>query len=356
MEYKFDTGLFPNRKIDLTRFSNEIRADQRIIPGLMTCAYYETGVVLLFKCALNVNEVLALESIVFAHSGEPLPPVLAPTTDDHRPRVVTEKPDFPKMTVATHDWTDPTTWYTESNRALNELAVDAGDHKTFVLANQNVIDTFHGLGWQEDFLKDALGNSYRVSVTVNGAVKYEKDPHNNVGDFVVDYVNGRITFYSAMSGAAVRVTYHYATTSGFILRPPPGKTLVMDIVETQFAEDVQMNDSIVFQPYGVVDYFAPQLVAAGYLPSGFVIPLGDPLCYKTMTDIMADSLKSYPPYPALGKGNWRGTPNASYVFDWDYISATNLYGAMGMFVRVSLQHDVPFDGWFCTTTFYCKVT
>jgi hypothetical protein len=184
----------------------------------------------------------------------------APKTTDGRPRLASEKSDKTKVTLYSHDWTDPTTWRTSAVRVVNEVAEDSGDHTTYDLANPNVIDTYHGKISQEDFLRDANGNSYRVAVTVDDVAVVEQDPHFGTGgDFTVNYEEGKIVFLSAQAeDAEVKVTYHHATNSLFVIAPKPGTRLNIDFAECQFSGDIEITDSIHFQPYGFVDAFAPQ--------------------------------------------------------------------------------------------------
>jgi hypothetical protein len=124
------------------------------------------------------------------------------------------------------------------------------------------------------------------------------------------------------------------------------------MAEAQFAIDTEMNDSIVFQPRGKVDVFAPQLVNNPY-PSGTIIPLENPTIYKAYSDFLNDAIKVYPVSKALGGGNWRATPIEMAVFNWDYVSSTEFRSDYGMEVQLRLQHDVPMSGWYATVTFYC---
>lgn len=282
---------------------------------------------------------------------------MPPSTADGRPLLATSKADVAKKNFFTHDWTDPTTWYEQSVRVTNEVATDSGDHLTYNLAHVNVIDSYHGKLYQEDWLKSAAGATLRVAVTVNDVAKTEQDPHFGTGgDFTVNYALGKIVFLSALAAEdVVKVTYSYATNSRFTIKPDAGKTLMIDFAEVQFSADVQLTDTIKFQPYGYVDVFAPQYLQANggpYAP-GTLIPLGNPLIYKSMTDFQAEATRAYPTYPALGGNGWRGTPLPVVVLDWDYVSATVLRSDYGMEIRVFLEHDTPFNGWYGTATFYC---
>lgn len=274
-------------------------------------------------------------------------------------RVASTKPDSAKVTFYTHDWSDPTTWYEGSTRVVNEAAVNL-TLAIWQLAHVNVIDSYHGLITQEDFLKDKEGFSLRVSATVNGVAKIENDPyylpalHN---DFSVNYTTGQIVFNAPLlPGDVVLVTYHYAGNSVFTIAPAAGRNIEINTTECQFSLDVDPQDSVIFQPYGFVDIFAPQLMTTngGKIPPGTKIPLGNPLVYKTLCDFQNDAMKSYPAYPAMGSaGNWRAAQQPIQVFNWDYVGMTVLRSAYGMEIRISLQHDNPFKGWFASATLYC---
>ena len=273
--------------------------------------------------------------------------------------VLMEKPTSTSVTLFSHDWTDKTTWRQAAPRVVDEVATDSGNHTTYTLAHADVIDNYHGKMTGEDYLKDADGHSLRVVVKVNDVVKVEQDPHLATGgDYTVDYDQGHITFLAALDpDDVVEVNYLYATTSVFTVAPSPGKTLVVDFVEVQFSADIDLTDGVVFQPYGYVIAFAPQLAQSngGPYPDLLKIPFGDPLIYKTMTDYQNDAVRAYPKSPALGGTGWRGATQEILVMDWDYLRAKPLLSSAGMELRIFLQHDVPFGGWYATATFYCAV-
>lgn len=280
-----------------------------------------------------------------------MPIHFAVETSDGRPRFAIEKGDATKKTFYSHDWSDKTTWYQESVRVVDEVATDSGDHTTYNLAHNYVIDTFHGKLCQEDFLLDGDSNSYRVTVKVDDVEQDEVDPHTGTGDYTVTYAgasNGAIVFEQALAGTeTVKVTYHYSpTTSGnstFTVAPSDGKCLHIDLVECQFPSDLVINDTMRYQVYGWVDVFAPQLTPDPY-PSQTLIPLGNPLVFKTMNDYFADSNGAHVSYPALSASNWRGTSVTTYILQWNYVRSTVLHIEYGMELRMSLDHDTPMGG------------
>ena len=313
-----------------------------------------------FRAELTEGEQDILAGLIAAHSGIPLPPVAQPVvlagpqTADRKPRIALEKTDASKKNFFSHDWTDPTSWTPAAVRVVDEVASPDENCLNYACSHANIIDTYHGKLWGEDSMRNAAGQSFRVAVKVNGVPKVEQDPHFGAGgDYWVDYELGKVVFLSARAqGDVVTVTYHYATSSVFIVKPDPGKLLSITFAEVQFSDDVILTDTIVFQPYGLVNAFAPHLVAAGAVPSGTLIPLGAPAKYKTMRDYQTEAVKSYPMYPPLGGNGWRGMPRGVLPMDWDYVSTTKLDPRAGMEVRLFLEHDTPFGGTYATCSFY----
>lgn len=283
---------------------------------------------------------------------------LSPRLPDGRARISSEKTSLSTVTFYSHNWCDKTTWYEKSVRAVNEAATNSGDNLTYTLAHKFVIDSYHAKYTNEDYIKDADGYSYRVSVSVDGYSKTEQDPHYGAGGhFTVNYVDGYIIFLSAQNPAStVNVTYHYATNSIFTIKPAIGKAIRLGQAEAQFSDDVIINDSVLFQPYGFVEAFAPQYCTTngGPYPPGTKIPLGSPLVYKSIQDYLNDSKKSYPTYPAIGGDGWRGMQRPSIILDWEYEGDKVLRYDQGMEIRVYLQHDAVFSGNYGTVTFYCR--
>lgn len=282
---------------------------------------------------------------------------LSPKAADGSPITASVKPDRPKLTFISHNFCDRTTWFGQSTRVVDEVATDDGDHQNYTVAHGPMIDLYHGRVTFEDFKKDALGNSYRVVVKVDDVVKSEQDPHYaSGGDFTVDYVTHKVHFLTPLVGTeVVKVTYHYAGGSVYVIQPVAGKLLIIDRVEVQFAIDIVLKDTFLFQAYGLVDVFAPQLMGPPWnIPSGTKIPLGDPLMYKTFLDLLNDSNSSYPAYPAFGGDNWRALPKTSYLFTWQYeVGVTVLNPDYGMEIRVWMEHDEPCEGAFGVASVYC---
>jgi hypothetical protein len=354
------TAAFPNHAVNSTTLTQEIMASA-IITALDHIDTHDDSCDIWFKDSLSSGDKSILDTVVSNHQGIPTPkPVqsmqvvgVTPTAEGRLPTAAA-KPVAPKLTFISPNWCDKTTWYAGSARVVGETATAQPDHTSYSLAHPFVIDTYHGKITFEDVLKDSLGNSYRPRVSVNGVVKTEQDPHfASGGDYTINYTTGEITFLAALQPTdVVTATYYYAQSSCFVLAPKAGYRLLIGTVEVQFSDDVSLNDSIVFQAYGLVDVFAPLLMPG--VPSGTKIPIGDPLTYKNFADLLNDSNGAYPAYPALGGSNWRALKKAAYLFVWDYtVGLTALESQYGMEIRVCMQHDAPCGGTYGVATFYC---
>lgn len=279
-----------------------------------------------------------------------------PRTDDGKEVVTVWPTEGSKITFYTPNWADRTTWFYRAERVVDEEAIcdDPGTYTTYSVSHQNLIDAYHGKISGEDFLTDAQGNTYRVTVKVDDVEAVERDPHYGTGgDYTIDYVAGTITFLSALEETnIITVTYHYENGSEWVLAPEPGKVLKIRKVEVQFSQDLVLTDSILFQPYGPVEIWAPSLVDNPY-PAGTMLPLGNPDVLKTINDYINDANGAFPSIPAIGGDGWRGTQVPTHIFQWDYQTVTDVRSSLGVEVRIKLQHDAPFGGSCTTATFYC---
>jgi hypothetical protein len=244
-----------------------------------------------------------------------------------------------RKTFITGNWCDKTTWYQKSVRVVDEVAdcTNPPTYTIYAVDHTFLIDTYHGKISQEDFLKDASQNSFRVVVKVNDVAKTEQDPHTaSGGDYTVNYATGVITFLSALTDTdVVKVTYHYQNGSEYTIKPDAGKKLKIRTAEVQFTKDITITDTVKFQLY-----------VAGN-------PYGDPVVYKTLMDYINEANGAYPEIASMGTGNWRGIPQGVVTFPWNYLAMTELKSSIAMEIRIKLDHEIPFTGTCATATFYC---
>ena len=258
-----------------------------------------------------------------------------------------------EVIYATHNFCDPTTWYSESERATDEVLSDSGDGLSFNSAHANWVDMTHGKVMDEEAiaLENEPGHLYGVAVTVDDVEQAQRAPFAaSGGDYDVDYAAGTVTFFSA-PGGAVKASYSYEAGSVWVMRPTPGKQLKIEQAEAQFSENIVMNDTIRFGAWGVADYFAPQYVPDP-IPSGTLIELQFTR-YQRLDQIIDEALGSYPVIPAMG-GAARGNLQPRYGFPFRYGAVRVLTSAALMELRVGLEGGTPYGGERATATFYCS--
>lgn len=189
-----------------------------------------------------------------------------------------------------------------------------------------------------------------MNVWVNGDIQKETTNYQS-GAYIVDYSVGQITFTSSLpSDAAVTASYSYTNGSTWYVRPDAGTKLRIAEAEVQFSSDILVNDTAVFQVYGLVDVFAPQLMPG--VPSGTKIPLGDAMYYDTMDDYVVESNKSYPCIQPVSTGSYRGITLPRHIYAWDYNAAIDLVANYGMEIRVYLSGGVAFEGDYSVVALY----
>lgn len=276
-----------------------------------------------------------------------LPASLQRRTARGIPVTQSEMPEGTKADFISPNWCNCCTWYDQAVSVTAEVLSTSND-LTFSSVHENWINVYHGKLSDENKL-----TQYRVAVTVDDVAVIEVDPHTQAGDYTINHTAGTITFGEAQApGAVVKATFHYENGSEWILAPVPGKVLRIGVVEVQFSKDFILTDTVLFQPYGYVDVFAPEQMPA--IPPGTKIPLGVRKEYKTLLDYINDAEGAYPDIPQMGGTGWRALPDDMHVFRWPYKErgSTDLRASAGMEIRISLEHDTPFGGSVATATFH----
>ena len=264
----------------------------------------------------------------------------APTTDDHRPRIQADIPEGRRCDVYTPNFCDKTTWYQDSLRVEDEVLLDSGDHQTYTLtAPCYVSDLKHG----KVFGEDNAVETYGTVVTVDAVLKVEHSPGTTDGDYLVNYVTGAVTFKNPLAGTeVVLLTYSKIRTSLCKVQPPEGMKMRVGYVEVQFAKNIGLIDTLIFQLWGDVGYG--------------MMPLSGMEKYKTMRDFITDAEKAYPLIPTFtGAGDaWRSLTEETSIFRFDYTlrASTDLLSSLKMEIRVWLENDIPYAGSYAVGTFY----
>lgn len=346
VRYRYSIDDFPNHEMDTSRLMRDIGLSV-ISKRLSHIDAQEDICDLWFHGTLSNEDKSILDSLVATHSGEALPD---PTKNSQGiPIVQVLLPEGRRCDFYTPNFCDKTTWYYASERVTNAPLVDSGNRTLFNLASPLVlVDVTHG----KIFNEYELVGKYAPVVKVDNVTKNENSPGKDDGDFTIDYATGSVTFNSALEPAEVpTITYSKAGSSLHIVQPPTGKLLRIAYVEIQFSTDIGITDTLKFQMWGLADVFAP-----GQFPPGTKIPISGEEQYKTLMDFIADSETSFPVIPKpTGTGEaWRMPKTDLTVYRFDYLSraSTDLYSSYGMELRMWLDNDTPYEGWFAVGTFY----
>lgn len=305
---------------------------------------------------LSINKADATE---FEAAFLPLAkrPAVETNTDDV-PLVTSEPRIGTEVIYGTHNYSDPTTWFGQSVRAVGEEATDDGAGTTWSLAHANVIDLIHGKIFDEaQYVLDQQAENpgdphgYAVVVKVNDVEKDMRAPFaTSGGDYEVDYAAGKIIFFASQAGQTVTVDYSYAAGSTFIIKPDDGFNIDIEKAKAIWADDFVMNDTVLFEVYGYAAVIAPQLG----LPEGTKIPIQSTK-YNTLTQLAAEA-SEYGPFaiPATG-GAARGISSPRHVIEFRYGTIRRLLSAYGIELHIRLENDTPMGGEHTSATFYCTV-
>lgn len=240
------------------------------------------------------------------------------------------------LVMVTHNWCDPTTWYSQSMRSeAEELSTE--DDLVFSSAHENWIDLTHGKIYREDLISAA----YLPVVKVDGVAKTERAPWSESGgDFEIDYATGQVTFFESQAGKTITADYSYATNSLFTISPDPGKRLWVEYSEVQFSKNIDIKSNTYFQPWAYNPADPPNK-----------IPVAPPTTYKTLDNYIEEANGAYPVIPAMG--GTRGFAQDRLTFPFKYATIKELKSSQGVEIRIWLEGDMPFGGEYGTATFYC---
>jgi len=261
--------------------------------------------------------------------GNLVPPtvdLLNKTTISGIPKVSVYKSEGSSGSIASHDWTDPCTWYTKSKRTIAEtLTLDTG--KIYDMAKDNIIDLIHGRVSDED----DFASTYIVKVYDNAVLKVEGT------DYEVNYEDGVVTFDAGYTVTApVTADYSYEDGSCFVLAPESGKVLNLEHAELQFTSNIAMNSSSIdFDIWVYNPYDLPNKI------------LYKRKRYKNVKDILNSAnlgQGKIPPIDILTRD--------VLVFPFNYVTTQSLQSSVGAELRVSINDDTPLTGEWATTTFY----
>ena len=284
---------------------------------------------------------------------------------DNIPLVAVAPREGREVIYASHSLCDMTTWHVESERVTDAELTETGG--VWSSGDTHWIDMVHGKVFDEralivDQMEENPGDphGYAVIVKVDGVTKTPRAPFaTSGGDYTVDYIAGTVTSVSgSWTGSVVTASYSKKSGSGWILRPTPstgegdpGRALIIEKAEIQFSDDTVMTSAVRMEVYGLVDFFAPQLLTTngGPLPPGTPIPIEETI-YDSIDQMIDEAAGMFPVIPVLSTATARGYTKPRYIFQFHYATARPLFSSLGMFLRISVEE--PFGGERATATFY----
>jgi len=370
MKYTYNLNTdFLNQKIHLSSLIKSIR-DSAITKAINYIDYSTDGylVDIYFKESLvtticNNHTGQALED-PYTENGIPVFS-LPKRQSDNTPEVAISTRVGKEAIYSTHNFCDPCTWYGESERVFQQELTSSDGYK-WDSPDHCWIDLNHGRLMDEEGLKDdqkvfnpSDPHGYEIVVEASHDDGYtweslsQHSPFKNLdNDFAANYLDGYIVTLNNYSNARLRASYSKKNGPGWLFRPLPDTSVAIEKAEIQFSADCVYTNTIIIETFGTVDFFAPQLLIenGGFLPSGTSIPINTTY-YKTLHQIIDESIGFFPKFPALG-GPERGTLVDTYILQFHYGTAKVLYDSLGMFIKISLRDNVSFGGSRTTATFY----
>lgn len=266
-----------------------------------------------------------------------------------------------KVQLYSIDFSEKSTWYYTAERKTG-ITLDHVSGNTYqVPEGTHIIDLTHG----HVVFEHRFHDEYILNVYDSGSLLTENDPDGQTYDFSCNYDNGTITLENAPSGT-VTADYSLVKDSVFKLIPDSGKKLILMGAELQFAIDVSLRDTLIFELRGGAGldpripgtdlgngYF--QILDGPTVPVGYPIPMTTNR-YKTVLDIVAESNMSYPLVKKTTNPNptWRDLQQDLQIFKWDYASQAviEMRSSWGNEVQVWFEKDTPAEGWVAIATFY----
>ena len=355
---------FPNGKINVDTLSAEIRLST-IITALDSIIVNGDTCDIIFKSELSTEDKTTLDGdttnpcggLIAQHDNTPNAPNMKVDLNnvyvDEKDKAVIaiDKPAGSEAVFVTHNFCDKTTWYDESVRVTDEVAIDDNtDHKHWNLANAFVIDMTHGNVHDEDNIKLRETHEYEVVVKVNDVEKTMRPPFatdwSEGGDYYVDYQNGQVIFKDSQEGNTVKVSYSYATSARWRILAESGKKVIIEGAEVQFSKDLIYNDTLIYEVKAKVNEEPPVYVDA--------VP---PIYYKKVSQVIAEAQGTFPVINPCG-GEARGITQEYYNYPFIYIrrkELTTITTDYPLEFWLELENNIVFGGEHCSITFYCTI-
>lgn len=272
---------------------------------------------------------------------------------------------FFQWTIVSHDYTDKTTWYQKSTQTTNEILTGTQSNTVFTSANIN---------WINPDSPKLYNQSYNQGVPPYGQISLRMPDGSLVAKstfrpfiyvanvlqtsgYTIDYATGTVTFSSSIGGA-VKATYYKATTSDFILTPPPGVIWSIPRVEVNTTSALIFNGTTYFQYWRDPSY---SFTVSAYMMSEML--------YQSFAQLQASATVGADIYPSMGgtgimspsaENGWgtgysRGTGQESVIIPWEYRKPFIMKASVYDTIRLITTNDTNHAGAdYLTATFYVE--
>lgn len=325
-----------NGKVNTVKLMGEIDASP--IPETVSRIDTQSSMMnIYFNSEINEAAEIILVSIVANHDGAPTVEVVAPTEVTISDKsviqgaipVINLKPEDSSFTLATHDFCDKTTWFTNSVGMVDET-LTTSDDLTYSAVNDFFINVIDAIINRQDLHQDKA-----IVIKVDDVVV--------TSGFTINHRNGEVVFDIAQTNKVVKCSYHYATNSEWIIGPSEGKTMIIEHSEVQFAKDVEINTPLRFEIWAGNPYYAVEGHPYQGMPK---IPYSN-IQYNSVRDLINEANLGTGFIPKMGD-----MPDDILVFPFNYISVKAFKYSQGAELRIRAVNDLELTGSYGTATFY----
>ena len=304
------------------------------------------------KDALSAGDETILDGLVAAHDPTITNPPTTVTLDEMKNieaalMVEVAQPRTGMgMNFYSPNVADKCTWWEGSTYVQHQTMTDSGDQLTYNSPDTYWIIMEMGKLFREDnILASHPTMKPVIEVSDDAGATWTPMPAKTmdnfmVGDVTVNFAAGTITFDAPLDPSdMVRCSYHKAGSFVFTIGPNPTKRLKVYRAEMQFTRPINIATTIRYQVWGYNPFDLPNKI------------MYSETAYKSMADIIQESLGSFPEIPAMG--GERGFTDPVHIMRFEYPSVLVLNSSQGLELRVAIDGDIPFVAEFANTTIYC---
>lgn len=300
-----------------------------------------SGVLIVNDGSSDIIDPLAGWSYLASDIVYTLPDTSQSSEESGYQKVVVQKSEGSSFTKATHNFCDKTTWYSASVQVANKtLTVTTGS--LYSTGDTFLIDCSHGKIYEEDALT-TNGNHYKVNLAqgLSDGRIYKFHVYDNGQeltedvDYIVNYETGIVDLSSYSVQGVLTASYYKATNSSFVLKPKPGKLLLIEHAEMQMSADCQISSNFNFEIW--INHPSNSNIKIPY----------QMVTYKNLKDFLTACNNGTGVFPVMAD-----LQNQVVVLPFQYATMKPLRDSLGAELRITMDSDNPIVGEWGTATFY----